>query len=50
MFFVTLLSVSMVLAGDRFLVQLEGENFDDTTELREIANLLDLEGLADLAE
>jgi hypothetical protein len=40
----------MVLAGDRFLVQLEGENFEDTTELKEIANLLDLEGLVDLAE
>lgn len=38
----------MILVGDRFLVQLKGENFDNTTELKEIANLLDLEGLADL--
>ena len=40
----------MILVVDRFLVQLEGENFENTTELKEIAKLLDLEGIANLAQ
>jgi len=40
----------IILVEDRFLVKLEGENFENTTELKEIANLLDLEGIANLAK
>lgn len=40
----------MILVVDRFLVQLEGDNFENTAELKEIAELLDLEGIANLAQ
>jgi hypothetical protein len=40
----------IILVVDRFLLQLEGENFENTTELKEIAELLDLEGIANLAQ
>jgi hypothetical protein len=40
----------MLLVADRFVVQVEGENVPDTSELKNIAEALDLEGLAELAE
>jgi len=40
----------MLLVADRFVVQLEEENVPDTSELKQIAEQLDLEGLAKLAE
>ena len=40
----------MILVSDRFLIHLEGDNFENTSQLVEISNLLDLEGLAKLAE
>ncbi|MFB0566023.1 MAG: hypothetical protein ACETWK_10150 [Candidatus Aminicenantaceae bacterium] len=40
----------IILIGERFLVNLEGENVKDTSGLRAIANSLDLEGIAKLAK
>jgi hypothetical protein len=40
----------LLLVADRFVVQLEEENAPDTSELKKIAEELDLEGLAKLAK
>jgi hypothetical protein len=40
----------MVLLNDRFLVTLDGENFDDSSGLIDIAKALDLNGIVALAE
>lgn len=40
----------ILLVADRFVVQLEEENAPDTSELKKIAEALDLEGLAKLAK
>jgi hypothetical protein len=40
----------IILIVDRFLVQLEGGKFKDTSELKKIAEGLDLEGIAGLVE
>ena len=40
----------MILAAERFLVNLEEENADDSSEVKAVAETLDLEGLADLIE
>lgn len=40
----------MLLVADRFVVQLDEENIADTSELKKIAEMLDLEGLAKLAK
>jgi hypothetical protein len=40
----------ILLVADRFVVQLEEENAPDTSELKKIAEMLDLEGLAKLAK
>ncbi len=40
----------MLLVADRFVVQLEEDNIPDTSELKEIAEMLDLDGLAKLAK
>jgi opacity protein-like surface antigen len=40
----------IILIKDRMIVTLEGENFEDTSELKSIAELLDLDGIAELAE
>ncbi len=40
----------IILIKDRFIVTLEGENFEDTSELKSIAASLDLDGIAALAE
>jgi len=39
-----------ILVADRFLVQMEGQNFENTEELKKIANLLDLGKLSSLAK
>jgi hypothetical protein len=40
----------MLLVADRFVVQMEEEDIPDTSELKQIAEKLDLEGLAKLAK
>jgi len=40
----------ILLVADRFVVQLEEDNVPDTSELKKIAEVLDLEGLAKLAK
>jgi hypothetical protein len=40
----------MILIKDRFIVTLEGDNFADTTELKSIAESLDLDGIGKLAK
>lgn len=40
----------MILVIDRFLIQLEGQNFENASTLTEIAQLLDLEGISNLAQ
>jgi hypothetical protein len=40
----------ILLLADRFLVQLEGDGFEDTSELKKIAENLDLKAIAGLAE
>jgi hypothetical protein len=40
----------ILLIADRFLLQLEGDGFKDTSELKKIAEGLDLMGIASLAE
>lgn len=40
----------MLLVAERFVVQVEGENVPDTSELKKITEGLDLEGLAKLAK
>lgn len=40
----------MILVADRFLVILDGSPFKDTSELKAIAEILDLEGIANLAK
>jgi hypothetical protein len=40
----------MLLVAERFVVQVEGENIPDTSELKTITEGLDLEGLAKLAK
>lgn len=39
-----------IMVGERFLVNLRGENFDSSSELKDIANRLDLKKLASLAK
>lgn len=40
----------ILLISERFLVQVEGRGFEDTSELKAIAENLDLEGIANLAK
>lgn len=40
----------LILIGDRFIVTLEGDNFEDTSELKSVAESLDLDGIAKLAK
>jgi len=40
----------VILISDRFLVHLNGTNFKDTAELKEIANILDLNGIAKIGK
>jgi len=40
----------LILVGDRFIVTLEGDNFEDASELKSIAESLDLDGIAKLAK
>lgn len=40
----------IILIKDRLVVTLEGDNFEDTSELKSIAESLDLDGLAELAK
>ncbi|MDH5384350.1 MAG: hypothetical protein OEY18_06550, partial [Candidatus Aminicenantes bacterium] len=40
----------LILIGDRFIVTLEGDNFENTSELKSIAESLDLDGIAKLAK
>jgi hypothetical protein len=40
----------IILVADRFIVTLDGGNFEDTKELKSIAESLDLEGLSRLAK
>ena len=39
----------ILLLNDRFVLTLTGDNFENTEELKEVAALLDLSGIADLA-
>jgi hypothetical protein len=40
----------IILIKDRIIVTLEGNNFEDTSELKSIAESLDLDGIAELAK
>jgi hypothetical protein len=40
----------MILIKDRFIVTLEGDNFEDTKELKSVAESLDLDGIGKLAK
>ncbi len=40
----------VLLVGDRFLIQIEGDDIEDNSSLVAVANALDLKGLAQLAK
>jgi hypothetical protein len=40
----------LIVVGERFLVHIDGEKFDSTDELRNIANRMDLKKMASLAK
>jgi hypothetical protein len=40
----------VLILADRFIVQLEGEDFEDTKDLVKIADSMDLKGIAALAK
>lgn len=40
----------MILVKDRFLVRLEGDEFEDTSQLKNLSQKIDLKGIANLAK
>lgn len=40
----------MILLSDRFLVRLEGDEYEDTSQLKNISKKIDLQGIANLAK